>query len=462
MDCIEEILKPEILISRWRELTPDEKGYAEVILSFIVRQSTLSPQFDWMDEELKMHSKVLQNFYYQYTQLINYLVRNKIIERSLNYRIGIESYGYTLIDKSYTKGFKKVDGMPWFGWSSKEDFRENLNKYRKAFNEFQFTKFIDQENALVSIDRAESDEELLKGIITFSKTKHTLKLECFKKGKSYPHLVKCMDNANWDKSRKFSIDKQGCRTFNWFTNLPSLLRDCLLINGVKLSNIDIKNSQPQLLLAYLYEKGIVNKKWNKLTKSGEIYEWIMQVCGVERSVAKIIWMKYFFGNNRNRIADNKNKDVTKEMMKTFDNAMHREFTEIRRFVRSNREELALILQYRECKVINNIYTILKQRGLNNNVIFHFDAVYYLENETSQEIKGIIEQELNNIGLIYKLEEKKESGKVLGLRKEYSIYVMSNIKTNDIMNEIKNKDSDYDDRINQFLNETKEKVLEFEF
>lgn len=101
----------------------------------------------------------------------------------------------------------------------------------------------------------------------------------------------------------YHFDNFG-RVHTNFTILKTALRKkCLLIDGGKTCEIDIKNSQPFFLCRLIEETNSIDVDYNeynyykKLVNEGTLYEYIMENSGLQRNESKNLIYKVFFGRN---------------------------------------------------------------------------------------------------------------------------------------------------------------------
>jgi hypothetical protein len=119
----------------------------------------------------------------------------------------------------------------------------------------------------------------------------------------------------------YSVDNTSNRFHSNVTNMKKELRPYLRINGERLVNIDIKNSQPYLSTIILTNPGKASiltnnhsfamllqslkvsqkedvKKYINLVINGQLYEFLMQKFDLTRSETKIQVLKVLFARNR--------------------------------------------------------------------------------------------------------------------------------------------------------------------
>jgi hypothetical protein len=460
-----------------REIILSKKAMTkvQVILAIILRQQEFNKKYN-KPEWVSIHSSVLNLFDGNYKSKIDWLIFNRIIEKDDFYIMGEKTYMYRVIDTNIMRGYKVVGGYPFVNLGNQElgllwcekDFLKELNKYKECFQNFKIMQSKYKENALRTIKRAKNNQNT-KYIYSFASSKNSILETMRKNGRTEESITiakRQIENINFDKSRELGYDGNMSRFFDVISSLPREVRKELLVNGNKLIEIDILTCQPQISVNYFKEIGINDTSYFNVVKTGKIYEKLMETdTNLKREQAKVLWAKYMMGNknNRLRVAD-KHKDwMDYDLLKKLDNKFHIEFPLIYRYLKNNRENIAIELQYRESFIMNNVFDKLCEKGLNENVIFLHDCIYVIENGNQDRVIDIIQQELRDNDLLvreYKKEEKDE--RVVCKKENMYAYVSNNIKRDIQLIEKERVRDNYDTIINRFLTETKEKELKFEF
>ncbi|MCZ2483910.1 hypothetical protein G9H64_13160 [Aquirufa nivalisilvae] len=204
--------------------------------------------------EIILNAKLLKrNFGDIYKGILESLLIDGVIENTLGYEVGVKSRTYQLVDKFYSSGLNKI---------SKDDEIRKTN------------------NALLKINKAKS-EELYRRELKLPKLKRTAKMPYDMFIDTYRHLIEYMLNGKLtiDEKKAYNILKElnvrerhpikyhqylaiidifkngdfylkcdrNMRFYSSLTNLPKILRGCLLYNGEKLAATDVSNTQPLFL-----------------------------------------------------------------------------------------------------------------------------------------------------------------------------------------------------------------------
>ncbi len=263
----------------------------------------------YFKKENKFHlsSTILKEKYgFLYNYYINYLIDNNIIELVKNYMSGKNTRVYKIsqdiLDNKIYRNYKNKDKVL-------------LKKYDKAIslvenkNELIYNIILpDIKKKLVS-DLFDIDIEYTKSVYFLDNT--------IQDKDTYNKNMYSVESIN-DKHIFYHFDTYG-RMHTNFTILKSFIRkNCLLINGSKTYEIDIKNSQPSFLCKLISEDFDYIKDIDKaeliffkhLTDSGKFYQYIIDNSHItQKSDAKKLVYKVFFGKNYK----NSNDDIFKEL-----------------------------------------------------------------------------------------------------------------------------------------------------
>lgn len=187
-----------------------------------------------------------------------------------------------------------------------------------------------------------------------------------KKAKKY--IYNNLNAGDWDyecyfnsttliaSGAKFAtVDNKGKRFHNNLTNLPTPLRKFTSINGEKLWNVDIKNSQVFFLAMVMRNFDSVNKEeldlFTELARSGQFYEYMCEQGGlklnlndyqVRKDFKQAIFSGCLFDRNRAKLS--KWETIFNTLFPTI-------FTEVRRIKSKDYNAMAIALQKEEARFI---------------------------------------------------------------------------------------------------------------
>jgi hypothetical protein len=168
------------------------------------------------------------------------------------------------------------------------------------------------------------------------------------------------------------------RVYHSFSNLSRVSREYL---NIKMNNIDLKNSQPLLLVSYLKENGYdIDLNYQKDCEEGNFYEQFYHTVKEDANDDKDIWRNnvkiglyksiYFNFNDKS--------PYNKRFMELYPST----YTSIK-FINDREENLACLLQNREAELFNN----LKLKS-SKYYFTLFDAIYF---DDKKDILDILEQ-----------------------------------------------------------------------
>ena len=259
------------------------------------------------DNNFHLSSTILKEKYgFMYNYYINYLIDNNIIEMVRNYKSGRNTRVYqicqNILDNKIYRNYKNKD-------------RVLLKKYEKAIalvenqNELVYNIILPDIKKKLVEDLFEVDIEYTKSVYFLDNT--------IQDKDTYNKNMYSVESIN-DKHIFYHFDTYG-RMHTNFTILKSFIRkNCLLINGSKTFEVDIKNSQPSFLCKLISEDFYYINDIDKaeleffkyLTDSGKFYQYIIDNSNIsQKNDAKKLVYKVFFGKNYK----NKHDDVFKEL-----------------------------------------------------------------------------------------------------------------------------------------------------
>ncbi len=259
------------------------------------------------DNNFHLSSTILKEKYgFMYNYYINYLIDNNIIEMVRNYKSGRNTRVYqicqNILDNKIYRNYKNKD-------------RVLLKKYEKAIalvenqNELVYNIILPDIKKKLVEDLFEVDIEYTKSVYFLDNT--------IQDKDTYNKNMYSVESIN-DKHIFYHFDTYG-RMHTNFTILKSFIRkNCLLINGSKTFEMDIKNSQPSFLCKLISEDFYYINDIDKaeleffkyLTDSGKFYQYIIDNSNIsQKNDAKKLVYKVFFGKNYR----NKHDDIFKEL-----------------------------------------------------------------------------------------------------------------------------------------------------
>lgn len=259
------------------------------------------------DNNFHLSSTILKEKYgFMYNYYINYLIDNNIIEMVRNYKSGRNTRVYkicqNILDNKIYRNYKNNDKVL-------------LKKYEKAIslvenqNELVYNIILPDIKKKLVDDLFEVDIEYNKSVYFLDNT--------IQDKDTYNKNMYSVESIN-EKHIFYHFDTYG-RMHTNFTILKSFIRkNCLLINGSKTFEVDIKNSQPSFLCKLISEDfnyiNDIDKAeltfFKYLTDSGKFYQYIIDNSKIsQKSDAKKLVYKVFFGKNYK----NKHDDIFKEL-----------------------------------------------------------------------------------------------------------------------------------------------------
>lgn len=236
-----------------------------------------------------------------YNKYIGYLIDKGFISLISNYYVGKKSKTYKINNIEEKTIIKCKVSDPIL-----------LKKHSK---EFLYKNFISLTNSPIDIElRKKLIDDLYFVEIDYNKAIHFLDQE-YNRGQieknKYLKNIASVDSIHL-KNIFFKFDDYG-RLHTNFTILKKEIRqNYLTIEGEKIEEIDIPNSQPFFFVQFL-KKEIGVKRFNEeclrfvdLVNNGLIYDDLMEKLQIkERDKAKKIFYRVLFGNNKEKCDENK-------------------------------------------------------------------------------------------------------------------------------------------------------------
>lgn len=275
-----------------------------------------------------------------YKVILNALFDFEVISIDHHYEVGEHSKAYILLDK-----YQYADGIIKYAMGG-----EPLNKALISINKKNATKKYLEDLKLPKFQRTVDLPEIIFNQryrilihwfqtekLSIDKKKAHRLLEEWKYKENEPNkylsYLAALDMIN-DKNYHLKCDING-RFYSSLTNLPKILRSCLVFNGERLIGVDVSNTQPLLLgelcnsvrikqmkedknivvdekmaedfLAHLETNPQDLKKYKKLVESGILYESFIDIdSGFDRESVK---------NNMVKIINDKGYNNTREKKK---------------------------------------------------------------------------------------------------------------------------------------------------
>lgn len=242
------------------------------------------------DNRFNLSSLILKSKYGQYyNYYMNYLLELGIIEVIKKHQKGVNARIYKLSD-SIINGeinrYRNYDSVL-------------LKRYKNAVEKIEHD---DIESNLINPDvKIKLIEDLFSVSILFDEA--TSILDTLIEDKSVYNRNMYSVETIKEKHIFYHFDNFG-RVHTNFTILKTALRKgCLLIDGKKTCEIDIKNSQPFFLCKLIENTSTISVDWaeyvlyKSLVTQGTLYEYIMDKSGLKRNESKNLIYKVFFGRN---------------------------------------------------------------------------------------------------------------------------------------------------------------------
>lgn len=190
-------------------------------------------------------------------------------------------------------------------------------------------------------------------------------------------------------SKDYRYIKKGYkvdRIYHSFSNISKISRNYL---NIPMCNIDLKNSQPLFLIAYLIENNMpYDISYKNDCESGEIYlnfyntrkeDFSNDTDELRTNVKKAIYKNIFFGFNENSLYNKRFKELYPKVWSSL------------KSINESGATLAGILQNREASLFNNL------KPKKSKYFFTlFDAIYYSDKNDTLDILDNINSLFNNL------------------------------------------------------------------
>jgi len=298
---------------------------------------------DTIDKEIKfpLSSVLLKKKYGQlYNYYIEYLREHQFLILASDYYVGQHSRIYKLNrDLLLYIKWVKVNDKILLKKNSKDFLKSTFLDYNKSPIPMEIRKKLVNDLYDIKID-ADSALNYLKQLkkdnnISYDKyMKNTMMVENLKSDNLF-----------------FKFDEYGRMHTNFTVLKKHIRKNYLTIDGERLEEIDISNSQPLFLAVLMKQELSVNElikpeftRYINLVKNGLIYEELMNKCDVkDREEAKYMMFVVLFGKN----------GETRKYNKMFNSVFPDVFKFIRKYKsdKNSHKELSYILQNLESKFI---------------------------------------------------------------------------------------------------------------
>ena len=174
------------------------------------------------------------------------------------------------------------------------------------------------------------------------------------------------------------------RIYHSLTNLSSISRNFIHVNGIKFHNLDVKNCQPLLLCYYLIKNDMMfDLNYKEMCENGLLYECFFEASNDKiihkqrRDNVKVGLYKYIFFSFRKTKINLKFKEL---FPKTYESLEH---------ISKYKETLASRLQNVESEIFNSIIPIKSKYYFSL-----FDAIYYSDIDDYEFIYKSIKDKFN--------------------------------------------------------------------
>jgi len=234
---------------------------------------------DW----IRLNSRILKSQYGSlYVHILDWLIQHGQLELWKNYSVGIKSKTYRLTASAKAQPIlaASIEVPTKLVQIYQDDLDTNEDWIKLELIESLKRVQIDRDHALAWCDR-----HLEKG--TIQHLSNTMSINRIHSGTIYSH---------WDRWGRLHTN---------FTSLKKELRQGFLsVNGNKLVELDIQNSQPFFLWLLMRESGSNGDKgYTDAVFTGKIYEQLATDFDITRKEAKVLIYRVLFGRNRGTKCD---------------------------------------------------------------------------------------------------------------------------------------------------------------
>lgn len=274
--------------------------------------------------------------------LLDDLIRLKVIECDRKRVYGVKSFGYKFPvgTPGYENTFRKIELEDKLIIKKMNNFRER--QLQRAIEEGA-----DYEHLCVNLQKIKINYKKAYDYISANYTPFT---------DDYDARIRAVDLID-SRDLFFVIDKKAKRAHTNLTNLASDLRQFVTVDGRKLGQVDLSNSQPFFLNLVLRKRiNIKNAseleefyRYKEITEKGQFYEYLMGEFGIENDnpEARMNFKKMFFG----RVFFDVNRTKLKKEEELFQKLFPTIFRIIREIKQEDYTQLAISLQKAESEAI---------------------------------------------------------------------------------------------------------------
>ncbi|WP_345318626.1 hypothetical protein [Novipirellula rosea] len=337
------------------------------------------------DDYITMKSEFARKIDPNFRHAIKLLLGLDIIQRDF-YDPGTKSYGYRFVDPRLRHATRRRIPL------DDKKLARRIDQHRKKQASTRTDRWL--RSNLLKIGLAEIDEEFLQQVALSSVSEHggrsQDKLDC------YRYVLDRIDR----KEHLWTPDDQG-RRYSLVTNLKRELRSLLLVDGKRLQQIDIANSQLTFLALKMRSEGVECSEFLKYCERGRLYEHVAKHSKSTRAaVKKAITQRALFSTNDAACQKSKIK-------KTFD----RLFPEVAAYlervksVKDGNSKLAKALQFAEADlIVGRVCGRLRREGQVDFVSPIHDCLVFLPKD-ADHVKSVMADEFAKLGLQPLLEVK---------------------------------------------------------
>jgi len=336
------------------------------------------------DAFITINSQVARNIAPKFTEVVKLLVDLDIIERDF-FQAGVKSYGYRFANSQLRRATRRRVPL------NDPKMAARINKHRKKEISTRTDRWL--HSMLSNLALADVDQGYLDNIAGVSYRESGGSVEDKLEAYGYwLERIACQEHV-------WSRDDQG-RRYSIITNLKRELRSLLRVDGQRLMQIDISNSQWLFLALEMRRDGIDCPDYFQACEQGLLYETVAETAGSTRpKVKKALTQRSLFSANDAPCQKSKIK-------KTFD----RLFPEIARYLfdakkHGDGSRLAKTLQAAEADLI--IDKVCGRLRREENVKFLtpvHDCLLFLP-EAGDYIRSVMLEEFAKLGLRPRLEVK---------------------------------------------------------
>jgi len=338
------------------------------------------------DEFISLKTTYAREIDPDFRHAIKILLDLEIMERNF-YQPDIKSYGYRFKDTKIR--YAKHKRVPL----NDPKLSQRINNHRKKHVTTRTDRWL--RSHLFKLGLVDMDGEFLETVANLSVVEKggTIgdKLE------AYRYVLQRISK----QEHLWASDDQG-RRYNLITNLKRELRSLLRVDGQRLQQIDISNSQLTFLALEMKQHGVECPGYFDLCEKGELYEVVASHSETTRSdVKKAITQRALFSTNEAACQKSKIK-------RTFD----RLFPDVAEYLRKVKEmydghsQLAKSLQSAEADlIINSVCGRLRREGRVNFVSPIHDCLMFLP-EDAEYVKSVMEYEFSKLEIHPRLKIKE--------------------------------------------------------